>query len=115
MTAGRPGGVKLGATDGRSPKQLDGMRPGRRGPASCRFDADMAQPMHLRDVPPRVACPYVMADGEFEERYPLDDALGTCALVEALKEIRFSDRKLYPLGVRRGSSSSRRSVAWWGG
>ena len=62
------------------------------------FDAEIARHMHLRDVAPRVTCPYLMAHGEFDELTPVEDALATFRLVRAPKEIWVYDWEFHPLG-----------------
>ncbi len=62
------------------------------------FDEEIARHMHLKEVAPKIACPFLMAHGEFDELTPLEDALATYALVKAPKEIWVYDWEFHPLG-----------------
>lgn len=62
------------------------------------FDAEIPQQMHLRDVAPKITCPFLMAHGEFDELTPLESALATYAPVNAPKGIWVYDWQFHPLG-----------------
>lgn len=62
------------------------------------FDEKVAKHMHLREVAPKIKCPYLMQYGEFDELCPPEDALAHYDSIKAPKEIWVYEDEFHPLG-----------------
>lgn len=66
------------------------------------FDREFTMKMGLRDLAPRIACPTLMAAGEFDELTPHADTIAVFDLVRSPKELWIYEDEFHPLGPVAG-------------
>ncbi len=67
-------------------------------PDEVKFDETVTALMNLKDIAPKVKCPFLMAQGEYDELVSLEDALTVFDLVKAPKELWLYEDEFHPLG-----------------